>query len=223
MKKIFILVTILLMNCGILGGKGTNNQDNALLVLALLQQPAAPNCAAFPKRVIWTGHIDLTCSVSGLTLTCTGLNSKIASATAKMIVTYSSVTMAKSGVFDSAGYTSFEGMKASSIVFTDSVLGTNSYSFTYDAQNRVKTISTPTVYAYSNYDSHGFPQQADIQPETVSWTYAGLNIPAAGTYLPSGPGSATTVTYDSNGWATTVDYGAGIIPITNTGVVLMCK
>ncbi|TGM07173.1 hypothetical protein EHQ76_05080 [Leptospira barantonii] len=190
--------------------KKNESDDNTSLVAALVAL-ANGNCFNVPQKVaVKDGNSSAvttyTCTVVGKVYTCVpGTGNTV-------VRTYSSAAAAKLGVVDPPPFSNQHVQRG----LTGRVEGSTTNAFTYNSSNQLTAVASPTV-TYSNYDTYGFPK-TNSAGQTITNTYA-----SGATKPTTSSDGAMTYTYDSNGWATKIDFGFGQ-PTTaeNTGSLAIC-
>lgn len=191
--------------------KKKESDDNTSLVAALVAL-ANGNCLNVPQKVVVKdGNAATTttfnCVVTGKIYTCVPTTGNT------VIRTYSTAAAAKLGVVDPPPFSNQHVQRG----LVSRVEGATTNTFTYNSSNQLTAVASPTV-TYSNYDTYGFPK-SNSAGQTITNTFAaGATKPTSST-----DGAGMTYTYDSNGWATKVDFGFGQ-PTTaeNTGSLAIC-
>jgi hypothetical protein len=167
-------------------------------------------CADFPEKWGNPGGTSVTCSVSGLVLTCIDNNG------ATIKYTYPSIEAAKVSVLDPF-FTSLGGIPSGGNRVSKIEISFNSttINFSLDTLNRVSKVTVGnTSYSYSSYDKYGFP--TFVSNDSITWTYSSGQKPVRVEYGPNKYG------YDSKGYGTTYVIQNSSGTLTNSGTVQMC-
>ncbi|MBW0431997.1 hypothetical protein HGB47_00030 [Leptospira yasudae] len=210
MKKLIVSLNLAVFLFLTADCKKTESDDNTSLVAALVAL-ANGNCFNVPQRVVIkdgnsAATTTFTCAVAGKVYTC------VPNTGNTVVRTYSTAVAAKLGVVDPPSFSNQHVQRG----LVNRVEGATTNTFTYNSSNQLTAVAPPTV-TYSNYDSYGFPKTTS-GGQTITNTYA------AGASKPTtSSDGAMTYTYDSNGWATKIDFGFGQ-PTTaeNTGSLAIC-
>ncbi|TGL70184.1 hypothetical protein [Leptospira kmetyi] len=210
MKKLIVslnLAAVLLVSADC---KKNESDDNTSLAAALVAL-ANGNCFNVPQKIaVKDGNSSAvttyTCAVAGKIYTC------VPNTGNTVVRTYSTAVAAKLGVVDPPPFSNQHVQRG----LVSRVEGATTNTFAYNSSNQLTAVASPTV-TYSNYDTLGFPKTTS-GGQTITNTYA-----AGATKPTTSSDGAMTYTYDSNGWATKIDFGFGQ-PTTaeNTGSLSIC-